>query len=585
MDEDRLQRLEDSLARLTRRVEALEATLHEGVPAHRQASSAEVTDAAAHAAPVPEPVEVQKASFLPLLGRTLLVLGGAFFLRAATDSGALPETTGAAVGLVYGMLFLLLAFRSAAPGGSYRGAQFHGLSAALIIFPLLLEATVHFHYLPAPVSAFALALAVGTGLWISWRRSLRAVAWLFAASGASIALALALTTHLWIPFLAIALAVFWTALFLSYARRWTFLGISGALLADMTVLLVTSLYLLEGTQHLVEGLTVSTLIALQVGLVAAYLGTFSVRILVRGRDIQWMEAAQTAAVLMVGMGGALLLAPAHPHLDIALGVLSLAGAGINYGISFVFIDRRRGRGRNYMFYTSIALVLMLVTVFTLLHGFARTWGLLVLTVLTVTVASRKQRATLLLHATVFTVTAAISSGLLGVAAAGLFGRTETLESRLLLPFAAILLVTTLCTWLRVAPHPQSSLTLLSAPRILCLSLLVFSCCGLAVMIAAATLATSASAVDAGVAAAVRTGLLALFAVASAWLSRHPRFPEARWLVYPILVLGGLALLLGDFRHGRPATMFVSLVLYGGALILAPRLLKAGRRESRPETAA
>jgi hypothetical protein len=44
-------------------------------------------------------------------------------------------------------------------------------------------------------------------------------------------------------------------------------------------------------------------------------------------------------------------------------------------------------------------------------------------------------------------------------------------------------------------------------------------------------------------------------------------------VYPLVALGGVKLLLQDLRDGRPATLVVSLALYGAVLVLAPRLLK------------
>ena len=51
---------------------------------------------------------------MSLLGRFLIILGGAFLLRAATDSGTLPPTVGVIAGLVYGIAQLWLASRAAA---------------------------------------------------------------------------------------------------------------------------------------------------------------------------------------------------------------------------------------------------------------------------------------------------------------------------------------------------------------------------------------------------------------------------------------------------------------------------------------
>jgi hypothetical protein len=39
----------------------------------------------------------------------------------------------------------------------------------------------------------------------------------------------------------------------------------------------------------------------------------------------------------------------------------------------------------------------------------------------------------------------------------------------------------------------------------------------------------------------------------------------------VLVAAGIKLLVEDLPDGRPSTLFLSLAVYGGVLILAPRL--------------
>ena len=78
------------------------------------------------------------------------------------------------------------------------------------------------------------------------------------------------------------------------------------------------------------------------------------------------------------------------------------------------------------------------------------------------------------------------------------------------------------------------------------------------------------AADAGLAATMLTAVLAIVVVGLAWAAQRGSQPELGWLVYPLIALGGLKLLLQDVPHGRPATLVVSLALYGAVLILAPR---------------
>jgi hypothetical protein len=80
--------------------------------------------------------------------------------------------------------------------------------------------------------------------------------------------------------------------------------------------------------------------------------------------------------------------------------------------------------------------------------------------------------------------------------------------------------------------------------------------------------------DPGVAAVLRTAVLAALALCLAVAARREAWPELRWLVYPLVALGGVKLLLQDLRQGRPATLVLSLAIYGTVLVLAPRLTKA-----------
>jgi hypothetical protein len=69
-------------------------------------------------------------------------------------------------------------------------------------------------------------------------------------------------------------------------------------------------------------------------------------------------------------------------------------------------------------------------------------------------------------------------------------------------------------------------------------------------------------------------VLGVGAVLLAAAGRWSRSREAAWLVYPILALGALKFLIDDLPNGRAATLFLSLVLLGGALLAASRLSRA-----------
>ena len=84
-------------------------------------------------------------------------------------------------------------------------------------------------------------------------------------------------------------------------------------------------------------------------------------------------------------------------------------------------------------------------------------------------------------------------------------------------------------------------------------------------------------------AALRTATLSVAAVILAFASRQKRWPEARWLVYPLMILIGIKLFFEDFPNGEPTALFIALGFVGGALLLIASLLK--KRTDDSSTAA
>jgi hypothetical protein len=74
-------------------------------------------------------------------------------------------------------------------------------------------------------------------------------------------------------------------------------------------------------------------------------------------------------------------------------------------------------------------------------------------------------------------------------------------------------------------------------------------------------------------AASRTSVIAILAMALAWAGQRWSLQELTWLVYPVLVAGGVKLVSEDFDYDQPVALFLALALYSGALIVAPRLMR------------
>jgi predicted tellurium resistance membrane protein TerC len=92
-------------------------------------------------------------------------------------------------------------------------------------------------------------------------------------------------------------------------------------------------------------------------------------------------------------------------------------------------------------------------------------------------------------------------------------------------------------------------------------------------------------VDIGVLATVSTGVLALSTLVIARLGQMDRYRELSWLVYPLLIGIGVKMAGQDFKHSRPATLFIAMALFGAALIVAPRLRRVAVKTGPPAGSA
>ena len=120
---------------LQQRVLTLEQRLGEGTV---RAAEAEVAGLAP--APVSEAALGLRvpSSALPALGRALLAMAGAYLLRALTEFGAMPPTVGVAIGLIYAVVWLLVAARL--PVEQELATVLTSGTSMLIMGPLIWEA-------------------------------------------------------------------------------------------------------------------------------------------------------------------------------------------------------------------------------------------------------------------------------------------------------------------------------------------------------------------------------------------------------------------------------------------------------------
>ncbi len=569
--EARVSDLVDAVRRMEGRLDALEKA-----PLSPAARRRAATAVAAHDATVASLKSEAAAagSTLSLLGRTMLVLAGAFVLRALTDAGMLPGWPGVVLGFVYAGTWVAAADRAGARGRR-ASAVFHLVAAMVIGFPLLYEAATRFRLLSPVASAAMLTAFTGVGLAIAARRRYEILAWLLSLGGVATAVALMAASGRIAPALAYLVLLGITTSWIGYVRDWHGVRWPVAIAADLGVVALALRALQPGTAAEGPG----TAIVLQLALAALYLGSFATRTLLLNRDVNDFEVVQTMGVLIAGLGGACYTVSLAGAGELALGLSSITLGLASYAVAFAFVERRqRERVANCAFYTSVGLVFLMVGTGFALPSAALPIGWSVLAIAAGWVARTFGRRMLAVHATAFAIAAAVASGLLHHAADALFSPSQTWTAA---SGSAVLAAGSmaLTAWAvsRIPPFWAAE----RVPRVLLYIALAGGVAGLLVeWIAAAAAGAPSGAASPGAVATVRTAVLTAGAVVLAWLGRREAWIEARWLAYPMLVAVGLKILLEDLPRSRPATLFLAFALYGASLILVPRIR---RREAPPDS--
>ena len=502
------------------------------------------------------------------------MLAGAYLLRALSESGTLAPMAGVAAGLAYALVWIVMAERAGA-AGRRSSAAFHGIAFVFIAFPIIFEGTVphgRFHFLSDTASAAALGGLAVVSLGAAAHRGLRVVAWITTLSALVTTAGLMLLSGVVGPYAVYLVLLGVATLWLGYVLDWIALRWPVALAADLTVLVLA---LRAVGPRSVD--TPAVALAVQVLLLAAYLGSFAARTLFLNRDVIPFEVLQSVAVIAVGLGGAAYVTRATGVGMVPLGIATLVlGAGA-YGVAVAFVERRQHRRKNFYFYTTAALVFTMAGCALLLPpaGMALIWAALAL--VAAAAGRRPCRLTFDVHSAVYATGAAAACGLLAHAVHGLG-----------LPIAApphdpgivaviVLAVAGIGTWAlgRAPSRPVWE----RLPRLVLLLVTVGGVIGVLTDWLVPPLARlSDTAADAAIVATLRTALLVAGALLLAWAGGARRFVEAAWLVYPLLVVIGVKLLFEDLRAGRPATLFLAFALYGAALIVGPRLKRRGERE-------
>ncbi len=558
---DRVDELERSIASLERRLAAIESL---GAVLEAPAEPDLTEQAAVEPPPVPV-IGGPSAGALTLTGRTSVVLGGAFLLRALTESGRVPVAVGVSIGFAYALLWLGAAYRAGDRGRA--SAFFHGLASVVIALPLVFEAVARFGAYGTWTSAVLLGLAAAFGLFVATRHRLPALAAIVVLGTLVTAGSLAIVTTQPVPFavLSAGLACLVTVMAEPARRSWMQWPI-----AFFTNVLVLAIVARAGGPAPLAPAGES--LAGVVVFVAAYVWVIAYPLLGRNRQLGVFDVLQAMPLVLLGLAGLMRVAAAvGPAVGLVFSLVTLLAGVACYAIGLGLSSDRPHRLPAVHFFTSAAIAIVLVGATSLVDGVGLTLLFAGLGFVFSWLGARRLQPTFLLHGAVYVLAAAATLGVFGALGAAWLMPIQTWPtvSPLLWLVAAAAALGVLGPRL-AAGDLGGDLTV--AARTTNATTFTAVAATWVLVTAGPMLAASP---DPGAAAALRSVALAIAAVSVAAAGRVNRARAFGRLAYPLIALGAIKLLIEDFWQSGPVMVFVALAAFGVALILTTRL--RGRR--------
>jgi hypothetical protein len=572
-----LSELTRQVQELRQRVLTLEQRLGEGT-----LHAAEAEGAVLAPAPVSEATPGLRVSStaLPALGRALLAMAGAYLLRALTEFGAMPPTVGVAIGLLYAVVWLLVAARL--PVEQELATVLTSGTSMLIMGPLVWEALERLKVMPAWAGAAVLVGFACIALAVSWRKRQILISGVVCVSSTLIAAALLLATRDLLPFTLALLAMAAALEFAAWRDHPTGSRWFSAITADAAVIVFS--WLMARENGLPEGYVPAStraVLAAQLLLILIYVATAVTQSVVRRRTLSFSEIAQTASALLIGIGGVVWVFRSNGAAMVTLGISGLIGGLACYMVSFLRFDR--SDKWNFRAWATFGLSLVLAGTFLPFSG-AGFWALWCgCAVVCCWTAMGARRPTLGLHGAIYLTLGAAVSGAAGQALLVLFGGGSApfqwLVSVGVLAAAMLSLAAIALSWPGEASLWRKQVSLFAISENI--AWILSGITGHTLILI--WLGVGRGWADRIPADTLGTVVLTTFSVALAWASTHWPKRELAWLVYGFMGLGAWKLATRDFVNERSLALVISLLFYGGALILLPGMLRKASQLKAPDS--
>lgn len=507
------------------------------------------------------PIEMPSGA-VPVLGKSVLAIAGAYLLRAIAEAGPIPKLPILIAATAYAALWMVWAVRTH-ERNRFASATY-GVTSVVILAPLLWESTVRFQVITPPFTAVMLAAFIVLALALSWRRRLQLIPWVATLAVVVTTLALIIATRDLVPFTAAMLTVAAvTEIAVCLDHRLSLRAVP-ALAADFVIWLLT--YVMtsaEGVPQDYPPASTSVVGTLSFALLAIYGASISIRVFGQRQRISPFEILQGALAVALATFGILC---AYSSAAPLLGAAFLLLAAVSYwGALSLFADESDPRNRRVC--AGWAAALLMTGTFLVVSEKLQV-PLFCLAALAVAfLYSYTRKFSLGLHTSFYLAAAVALSSLLAFGTNALAGAVPSTANR----DVWIIGVAALLCYL-VGARVQETRIQQRGLWVLPVALFGFTSAAI-VVVTISNFASAQMELTPPRLSVIRTIVNCALALVLGFAGLRWNRAELRWVAYAALGFGTLKLLLEDLRFGNAASLVVSLLCYGSILILLPRLTR------------
>src|SRR5579864_1539498 len=512
---------------------------------------------------------------VPILGKAVLGIAGAYLLRAIAESGAIPKLPILILAIVYAALWMLWAVRTHTKN-RFASATY-AVTAALILAPLLWESTVRFQVLAPAFAAVVLVAFVVLALALAWQRNLQLIPWIATLSTVITAVALIIATRELVPLTAALLAVALATEVAACLEHRLSLRAVPAIAADFAVWLLidvmTSSSGVPEGYHSISPITITVLCLL---LFAIYGASIAIRTFALRRPITLFEIGQGVVAFVLAAFGA--MRATNGAAAPALGAFALVLAAVCYwGALARFTGELYARDRRVS--STYAAALILAGSFLLFPTNLQAPFLSAAAVAAVFFYARTRKLSLGIHGSLYLAAGATVSSLPPWVASAIAGKIPSAPAWdfwiVATCAAASYILGSHPVQAGQEPNPDQKNKDPKKRRLLWVlpsAVVAFAAAALTVV---AILGITAGRVELSLSrlSVIRTVVNCALALVLAYLGSRWHRIELAWVAYTAVAFGTLKLLFEDLRFGNAASLVVSLLFYGLILILLPRLTR------------